>query len=779
MAEQQELNLHYLGKGQKVEWYGQIASEASWADNSQGKPSKQNNVDQRGFGERYRVAIQGRHPQDLSEIKDEDLPWAYVEYPVTAGGGGRGSGQSANLTQGTTVKGYFADGTDEQLPIIVSVVGFNDWNAILKYPPTDKRYQSFSGFLEDEKISPYLVKAFPGGLTATPDYWSGAAINMNWSESMQASNTIIDMASWDAAEEGKKKEPLAETEECKPMPMGKIQKEIQNAINDIQKLQKSLYDFRYAISAETADIQKKINDKIQEVSKKVASLFKDILNQIQKGITNKVNKALKKVYFLLFPSDRPKLKKQVETVNDLIACLFKNLIKGLLGMVANFIIGAAKKIVNAAECFITNSLGQMLGQMLSGIQNAISGIMGGVNALVGSVVGVGDIVANVVKDLLSFLSCETQNECQEVNEWSIWSGPKSTNIGDILQVLNVANDVASTVSNTISSTGAALGQIIDPVVNIGDVFASGASACFTGPQACGPPTIDFIGKGKGALGNLIVSSAGSVIGYDPVAFGLGYDLFSSAHVEDACGNGSGAVVTPVLNDEGGIIDLIINQGGTGYLPTPNGSTGGNGRVWATPNDTEISHPNGDLEVPIPPDYVVEVQPGDLVNTPCGTEVVTEPIDNDPTTGGETIQGCSNHVVQRPGRFTTPRPIYTRNQGNYPTSGDGSYPVILYLCEVIIEDAGINYQPGDQVIIEPANGATAEAQFDAMGRVLSVKVTESGEGFIELPKIYIRSDTGFNASLLPKFCVDRVGEDEVKTPELQDKIVTVVDCVGKF
>ena len=779
MAEQQELNLHYLGKGQKVEWYGQIASEASWADNSQGRPSQQNNADQRGFGERYRVAIQGRHPQDLNEIEDEDLPWAYVEYPVTAGGGGRGSGQSANLTQGTTVKGYFADGTDEQLPIIVSVVGFNDWNAILKYPPTDKRYQSYSGFLEDEKISTYLVKAFPGGLTATPDYWSGASINFNWSESIQASNTFVDMASWDSSEEGKKKEPLAETEECKPIPMGKIQKELQNTINDIQKLQKSMYDFRYAISSETAEIQKKINKKLKVASEKIASLFKDILEQIQKGIIRKTNNALKDTYYLVFPNERPGLKKQVETVNDLIACLFKNIIKGLLGFVANFIGEAVKKIVNAAECFIQNSLGQMLGQMLSGIQNAISSIMGGVNSLVGTAVGTADIVANVVKDLISFLSCETQNDCQEVNEWSIWSGPKHTDIGDIVQLLNVANDVASTISNTISSTGASLGQIVDPVLNIGDVFASGTSACFTGPQACGPPTVDFLGKGKEALGNLIISSAGSVIGYDPISFGFGYDSFTSAHIEDACGNGSGAVATPVLNDDGGIIDLIINQGGTGYLPTPNGSTGGNGRVWATPNDTEISHPNGDLEVPIPPDYVVEVRPGDVVNTPCGTEVVTEPIDNDPTTGGETIQGCSNHVVERPGRFTTPRPIYSRNQGVYPTSGDGSYPVILYLCEVIIEDAGINYQPGDQVIIEPDIGATAEAQFDAMGRVLSVKVTESGEGFIELPKIYIRSDTGFNASLLPKFCVDRVGEDEVKTPELQDKIVTVVDCVGKF
>ena len=187
MAEQQDLNLHYFGRGPKVEWVGQIASEKSWRENSQGRPSQQNNADQKGFAERYRVAIQGRIPDDMSLITDEDLPWAYVEYPVTAGSGGRGSGQSANLTQGTTVRGYFADGSEEQLPIITSVVGFNDWNAILKYPPTDKRYTSYSGFSEDEKISPYLVKAFPGGLTAFPVDWNGAAINMNWSESLQAS----------------------------------------------------------------------------------------------------------------------------------------------------------------------------------------------------------------------------------------------------------------------------------------------------------------------------------------------------------------------------------------------------------------------------------------------------------------------------------------------------------------------------------------------------------------------------------------------------------------
>ena len=35
-------------------------------------------------------------------------------YPVTAGGGGRGSSQSANLTQGTFVFGFFLDGDNAQ-----------------------------------------------------------------------------------------------------------------------------------------------------------------------------------------------------------------------------------------------------------------------------------------------------------------------------------------------------------------------------------------------------------------------------------------------------------------------------------------------------------------------------------------------------------------------------------------------------------------------------------------------------------------------------------------
>ena len=108
------------------------------------------NSEQKGFGERYRVRIMGYHTANADDIPDEELPWAYVMYPVTAGGGGRGSSQSANLTQGTFVFGFFMDGEDAQLPVIMGVLGYNDYNAVMKNV-TPTRFIPFDGYpLNDE-----------------------------------------------------------------------------------------------------------------------------------------------------------------------------------------------------------------------------------------------------------------------------------------------------------------------------------------------------------------------------------------------------------------------------------------------------------------------------------------------------------------------------------------------------------------------------------------------------------------------------------------------------
>jgi hypothetical protein len=104
---------------------------------------------------RYRVRILGYHIEDKSILPTKDLPWATTVQPVgsaaISGIGHDGTG----LVTGTTVIGFFADGSQEQMPIVFgslggidfvkgnSSSGFTDPNGV--YPKSD--------FLEESSLS--------------------------------------------------------------------------------------------------------------------------------------------------------------------------------------------------------------------------------------------------------------------------------------------------------------------------------------------------------------------------------------------------------------------------------------------------------------------------------------------------------------------------------------------------------------------------------------------------------------------------------------------------
>ena len=86
--------------------------------------SQQNQQDGRaGFGIRRRVAIMGYHPSDVSQIPDDQIVFALVALPPTAGSGAAGRKMSVRLTQGDVVLGKFLDGNAKQNPIILHVLG--------------------------------------------------------------------------------------------------------------------------------------------------------------------------------------------------------------------------------------------------------------------------------------------------------------------------------------------------------------------------------------------------------------------------------------------------------------------------------------------------------------------------------------------------------------------------------------------------------------------------------------------------------------------------------
>ena len=98
-----------------------------------------------GFKRRVKVSILGYHTASKDDLKNEDLPWAYVLMPPTAGGGMGGGSESLNFTGGEWVFGFFLDGEDAQQPVVLGVFGKSSQVDFRKDIP-NTRFEPFSGF---------------------------------------------------------------------------------------------------------------------------------------------------------------------------------------------------------------------------------------------------------------------------------------------------------------------------------------------------------------------------------------------------------------------------------------------------------------------------------------------------------------------------------------------------------------------------------------------------------------------------------------------------------
>ena len=881
----EDIKKHILGRDGFIWWIGQIAKQGTWESNIPGAPVESNDDEEyKGFGERYRVRIQGYHPTlDCEAVPDEELPFAYVMYPPTAGGGGRGSFQSANLVQGNFVFGWFIDGDDAQVPIIMGVLGYNDYQAVAKQTEGCVNQTPISGYDQEQEgneVPPQSVREGSGGTVEQQENAKGQPNNNLVTESAQGSNSQKEMASKENNERGKEEEALAKPEDCEPMPTSKIQKDLQNVIYEIEKVQRSVHDVREAISMGSADIEGKISGLKGKANQLMASQMKVIFTQIEKSVLEQLNSAVKPAHNLLHPNEQPLLKEVMEQANDLIACIFKNIMSELEGSVSDWLDDAlAGNIINVPDCYINGVVGSMIGSTLDTLTSEVDSVLADVDALlssisviaasagsltgiIGTIGSIPGIDLGIIEDSFSFLLCEENVSCPTSDRWSLWYGTETTEYADISQIMSSASNMFDGSGSSATDGG------FDDVDFSSSFDCDGSDDETTDPIVCGPP-VAKIRDGYGVEINFVINPAGKIMAADVVSYGVNYSEFDSdIKVKDKCGIGHGGEVDPIIDvvqvcdnkdgtltltygdstsviegesfengdigyfdkkgklkpiyDKDGdpikdcgyspsVVDTVVVSPGLDYLQGPDGSKGGDGRVWARPDDTVIQNPDGSYQPPTPPGVTVPVGPGDTVTTPPTTPpIITEPIPGTPTPtpGGGTdpdvpgttptptptpstpdeeeevvegdviLPGVSAPITV-PARITTPQPSFeARAQSVYPSDSNQSYPVILYLCEINVKNAGFNYQLGDEVVIRPNMGATAEPRFDSVGRVVSVKVTAGGEGFTQIPYIYIKSQTGYNAKLTPKFCIDRISSDKLAEPDLQDKIITVIDCVGK-
>ena len=115
----------------------------------------------------------GVHDQGETAIPAENLPWANVMYPITAGSGIGNAFQTSALRQGMFVFGFWMDGQNMQTPVIMGALGNNAQTPLPTGPIEENKVTNtqpgnlaYSGYADgkDPKIGTAKEKVPDSGL---------------------------------------------------------------------------------------------------------------------------------------------------------------------------------------------------------------------------------------------------------------------------------------------------------------------------------------------------------------------------------------------------------------------------------------------------------------------------------------------------------------------------------------------------------------------------------------------------------------------------------------
>jgi hypothetical protein len=379
--------------------------------------------------------------------------------------------------------------------------------------------------------------------------------------------------------------------------------------------------------------------------------------------------------------------------------------------------------------------------------------------------------------------------------------------------------IPASLTSQISGVSGEFGKILGQFESFSKTVtgSKSSSACNSGPIPSGPPVITVsesfngggkppletngigtteTGSGTGNIGPFLTMEYGvgtggylvpiispissSLIAFDIANQGSGYSMPPNIEIYDTSGKGKGARAVPNMEPDPltpgflRIKSVTILSPGDGYLTGPDGSLGGNGRVWKEVDEGYVQTKEGNYYV-VQPFRPIAAKAGDTYYPPDGSPVVLK----------------EDQTITLPLVPVTPPK---------PETIGIPYNVVLCLDSIEVLDGGFGYNPDDELIITPDNGTVAKLIVNEDGSIKGINIEKGGCGFVDLPEIRTNSPTGFNATFAPVLKATRVPTTpqgvtpqgvtpqgvtpqgvtpQGVTPQPTDKIISVIDCVGKI
>lgn len=327
-------NPGFLG-GNFLWWVGEIADDSTWRENiSETKIKDENQTP--GWGYRYKVRIIGLHDQEESSIASDQLPWAQVMYPITAGGGQGGSFQTPAIRQGNFVFGFFLDEQDKQVPVIMGVLGNNSKTKLnTKTGLTKgKNFTPQSHYARTQKrdstkrTADSELKTKKPGKGEFPTHESADAVHLECVRDIKKDDVL------------NRKHALACPDPHEDSPTKAIQTIIENLTEKIQNIQKSLQFYANAAALPVKNALKEIDKVITDAAAEISKHMKEIYAKVQNFVTDTFNKTTQPLLNLAPPTFRTELLKKTLAGFEALACIFNKIIKGLINQILKALKGA-------------------------------------------------------------------------------------------------------------------------------------------------------------------------------------------------------------------------------------------------------------------------------------------------------------------------------------------------------------------------------------------------------------------------------------------------------
>jgi len=333
-------NPGFLG-GSFLWWIGQVADDSTWRENiREGKHKSSGDIP--GWGYRYKVRIIGLHDQGEGSIESDQLPWAQVMYPITSGGGQGAAYQSPSIRQGNFVFGFFLDGQDQQVPVIMGVLGANAQvvKSTLNGLSGGENFTSQSGNANSGDDSTKVVSdndlltERPSGVTLDGQQTGGDNPNnpptsnvapTKESPAAPHQETVADKRKDTVL---KKKRPIWCTDPRQTSPMKGIQTIIEDLQERIQKLQEGLQSYADAVQSGINVANSLINQVneidalIKDASCEIAKFLRTLIGLVQDFVTDLFTKVLQPIFKIAPPTVKIEILDKLVKGLELIECLF-------------------------------------------------------------------------------------------------------------------------------------------------------------------------------------------------------------------------------------------------------------------------------------------------------------------------------------------------------------------------------------------------------------------------------------------------------------------------